>query len=64
MSEISEINMPNAIHSPQKVTEHLGSETMAEWNSILFGGCQDNIRCSISPNFHNIWTKSDWDISL
>ena len=48
----------------QKVTEHLGLETMAECISILFGGCQYNIRCSISPNFHNIWTKSDWDISL
>ena len=39
---------------PQKVTKHLGSETIAEWISILFGGCQDNIKCSISPNFHNI----------
>ena len=50
--------------SSRKVTKHLGSETMAEWISILFGGCQDNIRCSTSPNFHKIWTKSDWDISL
>ena len=40
--------------SPQKVTEHLGSETMAKWISILFGGCQDNIKHSISPSFHNI----------
>ena len=40
--------------SLQKVTERLGSETMAEWISILFGGCQDNIKCSISLSFHNI----------
>ena len=50
--------------SPQKVTEHLGSETMAEWNSIIFGGCQDNIKCSISPSFHNIWKEFDWEIPL
>ena len=48
--------------SPQKVTERLGSEIRAEWNSIIFGRCQDNIKCSISPIFHNIWKKSDWDI--
>ncbi|EDR07605.1 uncharacterized protein LACBIDRAFT_298711 [Laccaria bicolor S238N-H82] len=35
------------------------SDTMAGWISILFGGCQDNMKCSRSPNFHNTWTKSD-----
>ena len=48
----------------QKVTGHLGLEALAEWISILFGGCQDNIKCSRFPNFHNIWTKSDWEIPL
>ena len=50
--------------SPQKVTEHLGSGTMAQWISILFGGWQDKIKHSISPNFHNIWKNSDWEIPL
>ena len=26
---------------------------MAEWISILFSGCQDNIKYSISPSCHN-----------
>ena len=38
----------------QKVTGHLGLEALAEWISIFFGGCQDNIKCGRFPNFNNI----------
>ena len=34
---LSELNLKYSY--PQKVTKHLGTETMAEWISILFGGC-------------------------
>ena len=47
-----------------KSNGQLDLEALAEWISILFGGCQDNIKCSRFPNFHNIWTKSDWEIPL
>ena len=46
--------LQSAYSSPQKVTECLCLETMDEWISILFGGCQYNIECSRSPNCHNI----------